>query len=119
MKRRIVVFLLVILLIASMTTQAFAQSARVLAIIPTLDFDGTTAKCKVTVTCDNVTDRIDAVIKLWHGSTCLATWTESGLGVLVSNNTYSVMWNREYTLTVDVEINDVAQPRFSITKKCE
>lgn len=119
MKRRIVCVLLTILLIASMTTQAFANSPRVLSIIPTLSFDGTTAKCKVTVTCDNVTDRIDVVIKLWRGSTCLATWTDSGVGILVSNNTYSVMRNREYTLTADVEINDVAQPRFSNTQKCE
>lgn len=119
MKRRVIAFLLVVLLVAPMTTHAFANSSRVLAVIPTLYFEGTTAKCEVTVTGDNITDEIDAVIKLWRGSTCLATWTESGTGYLFFNDTYGVTRNREYTLTADVEINDVAQPRFSITKKCE
>jgi hypothetical protein len=119
MKRRIIAFLLVVLLIGTMTTHAFAKDSRILQIIPTLSFEGTTAKCKVTVTADNITDSIDVVVKLWRGSTCIATWTQSGAGYLFFNDTYSVTRNREYTLTVDAEINDVAQPRFSITKECE
>ena len=80
MKKRIMACLFVVLLLMTMTTQATAIEARVLQIIPTLYFEGSTAKCEVTVTGNNITDEIDAVIKLWQGSTCIATWTESGNG---------------------------------------
>lgn len=119
MKKRIMVCLLVVLLFATITTQAFATESRLLQIIPTLYFEGSTAKCEVTVTGDNITDRIDAVIKLWRGSTCIATWTESGMGYIFFDDSCNVTRNREYTLTVDVEINDVSKPRVSITKKCD
>lgn len=119
MKRRVLIFLVVIMVFASMPINALANSSRVLAIIPGLNFEGTTAKCSVTVSGNYSTDEIDAVIKLWYGSTCLKTWTESGTGYLVFSDTHSVTRNREYKLTVDVEINDVSKPRVSVSKKCE
>lgn len=119
MKRRIMVFLLAILVLASIPVCAMASTSRVLAIVPSLSFEGATAKCALTVTGNNATDRIEAVIKLWYGSTCLYAWTASGTGYLVFSDTIGVTGNREYRLTVDVEINDVAKPRVSITKKCE
>lgn len=118
MKNRIMVCLLVVLLLATMTTQAYAIDSRQLYIVPTLYFEGSTAKCEVTVTGNYSTDEIDAVIKLWQGSTCIATWTESGKGYIFFDDSCNVTRNREYTLTVDIEINDVSRPRVSVTNKC-
>lgn len=119
MKRRVVILLIAMMIIASMPVYAFANTSRILVIVPSLSFEGTTANCSLTVTGNNSTDRIEAVIKLWYGDTCLETWSKSGTGYLFFNDTHSVVWNREYTLTADVEINDVPKPTASISKKCE
>ncbi len=119
MKRRIAVFLIALLIFSSLPISAAANTSRTLAIIPGLNFEGATAKCSLTVSGYTSTDSIDAVIKLWSGSTCLYAWTASGTGYLVFSDTLGVVRNREYKLTVDVEINGVAKPRVSINKKCE
>ena len=119
MKRSIAVFLIAILIFASLPISALANTSRTLAIIPGLNYEGSTAKCSLTVSGYTSTDSIDAVIKLWYGSTCLYAWNASGTGYLVFSDTLTVTRNREYRLTVDVEINDVAKPRVSISKKCE
>lgn len=119
MKRRIVILLIALLIIASMPIYVMANTSRVLAIIPGLNFEGAMAKCSLTVTGNYSTDEIEAVIKLWDGGSCLMTWTRSGTGYLVFNDIYRVARNKEYTLTVDVEINDVSKPRVSVSKRCE
>ena len=119
LKRRILVFLIVTLIFASMPIYALANTSRIIVVTPTLSFTGTTANCSLHVTANYLSDEIDAVIKLWDGSTCLKTWTATGTGVLVFSDSYEVTWNREYTLTADVEINDISRPRVSITKKSQ
>lgn len=119
MKRRLVIFLVIIALFASMPICALASSSRILVIAPGLTYEGSTAKCTLAVTGDYTTDKIEAVIQLWYGSTCLKTWTKSGMGYLTFNDTYKVSANREYTLTADVKFNGISNPRVSITKKCE
>lgn len=119
MKRGIMVFLVVVLLLTSLPIHAMANTSRTLAIMPGLNYEGTTAKCSLSVSGYSSTDTIEAVIKLWDGSSCLETWTVSGTGFLVFNDTHEVTRNREYTLTVDVEINDISKPTVSISKRCE
>lgn len=119
LKRRILIFLIVALIFASMPIYALANTSRIIVATPTLSFTGTTANCALHVTANYLSDEIDAVIKLWDGSTCLKTWTVTGTGFLVFSDSYKVTWNREYTLTADVEINDISRPQISITKKCQ
>jgi hypothetical protein len=119
MKKRIMICLIVITLVASLSIHAFATSPRGIAIIPNLTFSGTTANCSVNVIGNNLTDKIEAEIKLWEGSRCLKTWTASATGYLVFGDTYSVSRNREYTLTVTVEINDISQGSHSVSRRCD
>ena len=119
MKRRIAVLLVALLIFSSLPIAASANTSRTLAIIPGLNFEGTTAKCSLTVSGYTSNDTIDAVIKLWSGSTCLYAWNASGTGYLIFGDTLGVVRNREYKMTVDVVINGVAKPRVSISKKCE
>lgn len=119
MRRRIIALGVVFLLLTSLPIYAMAYSSRTLAIMPGLNFEGTTAKCSLSVSGYSSTDSIEAVIKLWDGNNCLETWTKSGTGFLMFNDTHRVNRNREYTLTVDVEINDISKPTVSISKRCE
>ncbi len=119
MKRRMLVLILVILIFVSLPIHALANTPRIIVIAPRLSFSGTTATCTLQVTGHYATDRIEAVLKLWDGNTCLQTWNLSGTLVLTFSDTYSVIRNHEYTLTADVTINDVARPRVSFTGTCE
>lgn len=116
--RRIICVILVIMLIAAPVT-ASAATARTANIIVSLSYSGTTATCSAVAISDYTTDEITCVLKLWNGSTCVATWYGSGSGYLSMSKTKAVTSGVEYTLTADVTINGVAQPQASITKKCE
>ena len=107
----------IMVLLLSMT--AYAAMPRYIRIYPTLNFDGTTANCSAIVIADNSNDEIEATIKLWQGSICVATWPEDGTGNIIFSDTATVTKGKTYNLTVDVIINGVAQPQASASAKCE
>lgn len=119
MKKKVCILLAFLLLLGSvMPISAKAATSRAMSIAPGLSFSGTTAYCEVTVCTDYVTSEIDATMKLWNGSTCIATWTASDTGILGMNKTKTVTKGVTYTLTVDVTINGVAEDRVSISRTC-
>lgn len=111
--------LLAVLLILSIPVTVNAASTRMLSIMPELTFDGTTANCSVAVIGNNTSEDIDVTIKLWHGTTCLETWTASGDGYVFWDDTATVTKNQTYKLTVDVTINGVSKPQVYVESKCE
>lgn len=112
-------FLLAVLIVLSIPMTAFAASPRSLSIMPALTFDGTTANCSVTIVGDRITDDLSATIKLWRGTTCLATWTTSGEGYIFWDDTATVTRYRTYKLTVDVTINGVTKPQVYAEGTCD
>ena len=114
--RKIALFLALVLFILPVT--ANAATPRIVTIIPRLGFEGETAKCSVSVMADSFNDSITAVIKLWDGGYCIATWTESGSGYLNMNKTKEVNKYSEYIMTVEVTINGVRQDTVSAYGTC-
>lgn len=117
------VLLLALILIISIPTTANAAvpdelSPFVLKILPSLTFDDETANCTVTIIGDNMSDTISVTLELWQGSTCLATWSSSGNGYMQFSRTRTVTAGVQYKMTVDVTINGVAKPTYSIWGKC-
>ena len=82
---------------------------------------GTTYEKNCIITCSALIvgnaedDEIEIVVKLWNGSSCIATWKDSGTGYVNFSKNKTVTENKEYKLTVDATINGKAQPRASIT----
>ena len=89
----------------------------VLKIYPGLTFEGTTAKCSVTVIADKTNDKITVTTKLWKGSSCIAIWNSSGNGYVNVAYTKNVTSGATYKLTVDVTINGIPEPTVSISGK--
>lgn len=112
LKKRILPILFVFLMVFS--TTAHAASPRVAPVVPGISFSGTTATCTVFIYAEQMTDDIDAVIKLWQGSRCIKTWEESSVGDLAFSGTATVSRGQTYQLTVDVTLEGQALPRFSI-----
>lgn len=116
LKKRIFPILFVFLIVFSST--AYAASSRVAPVVPGISFNGTTATCTVFVYAEQMTDDIDAVIKLWQGSQCIKTWEESSVGDLAFSGTATVSRGKTYQLTVDVTLAGNTQPRVSIQGTC-
>lgn len=116
LKKRIFPILFVFLIVFSST--AYAASSRVAPVVPGISFNGTTATCTVFVYAEQMTDDIDAVIKLWQGSQCIKTWEESSVGDLAFSSTATVSRGKTYQLTVDVTLAGNTQPRVSIQGTC-
>lgn len=113
--KRIALFLALLMFILPVT--ANAASTRNVSISPGLKIDGTTAVCSLLVVGNSENDEIEIVVKLYKGSNCIATWSESGTGYLNFLKNKTVSKGTEYTLTAEVEINGTMQPPVSITKK--
>ena len=118
MKKRFISFIVVALLLVSAPVTASAATPRTLSVIPRITYSGTTATCAVNVTGCSLTDEIEVVVKLWNGNTCLETWESSGVGFLFFKEYYNdAEKNITYTLTTDLTINGVTEPRISISEK--
>ena len=113
-----VALILAIVLVISMPLSVHAAEARILSIYPEISFNGTTAECSLAVIGDYTTDELDVVIKLWRGSTCIKTWSDSGEGYIFWEGTATAVKGKTYTLTADVTINNVTKPRVSVSGTC-
>lgn len=119
MVRRIIAICMAVLILATLPICVQAANARTVTVIPKLSFVGTTANCSAIVIGTSANDSINAVIKLWYGSTCLKTWTVTGTGNIRFDDTFGVTINREYTLTVDATVNNISNPTVSISGRCQ
>lgn len=116
MKKRIVALAMVVVVLLSVSVQATTKATTAM---PVLMFDGKTAICCVEVSADHSTDKIDITASLWRGSTCLATWTESGYEYVCLNASKDVsIRGVTYTLKADVTVNGKALPQFETSAKC-
>lgn len=104
MKRRICAMAAVLALVLSMSVSAAVYRAD--APSPLLWFDGTTANCEVDVWGSSRTDRVSVTVELWHGSSRLTSWTQSGSGQVLFSKTYSkgIEKGEAYTMVVSYTI---------------
>lgn len=116
MKKIAMLLAIVLLVAAPLAVQA--ATPRAINISPGLSYTGTTANCSVGVFADNMSQEIEATIKLWHGTTCLETWYASGNGYLSWRDTATVTRGNTYRLSVDVTIDDRVLDQVYIDKTC-
>lgn len=117
LKRRIIPLVLLIAILLSVPV--YAASPRIITVLPAISFDGTTANCRVSVSGNHGTDRIEAYIALWDGSKCVADWNPTGTGYLLFSDSTKVTSGKTYEMTVDVTINGVDYERVSIEGTCK
>ena len=62
----------------------------------------------------SLSSKISATVKLWDGSTCLKTWTDSGTGVLSFSEAHSkdIKSGKSYKMTVDYTIAGKSYPQL-------
>lgn len=118
LKKRIISIFFVFLVVLSSAATAYAASPYVAQVVPSISFQGTTAKCSVFIVADKSSDSIDATIKLWQGNRCVKTWNDSSTGDLDFSGKIKVTKGKNYELTVDATISGKKLQRFSIEGTC-
>ena len=102
MKKIVATILLIALLVVP--TTAHASQKAIVTIIPSLSFATTAAVSTVEINANTANDEISAVIKLYQGNSCIATWNASDVGYLTFRSVKVVDKGYTYTLTVDATI---------------
>lgn len=118
MTRKMLALVLALILIVSIPISAYAVTPRIVTIDYGLSYSGTTAICTVTVVGNNMSEEIKATVKLWYGSTCLYTWTETDYGYLDFEETLSVTSGKTYKMTVDVTVDGTVYATRSTSRTC-
>lgn len=116
MKKRIVPFLLAMALFSAVIISAVAAETRAADYVPSLSFSGTTANCYVSITA--LGKPITATLELWHGSTCVDSWTGSATSRLIISQKCSVADGETYTLKVSGTIDGVSFTGTPVSGTC-
>lgn len=110
--------LLAVVLVLSIPLNTTASTPWVIRITPDIRFTGANATCTVNVRADNSYDYIVLIIKLWHGSEVLHTWTATGSGTVSFSRTVAVESGETYRLAVETTVNGSPKPSADCTATC-
>ncbi len=116
MRKTALVLAIVLLLTATLAIPAQAAQPRAITAVPGLTINGTTATCSLRSAGNYSTDEFDATIKLYRGSTCIATWTAEGTGYLGFSKTKTITAGYTYTLKTTLTVNGVNFPVADVVK---
>ena len=115
MQKRLIPMVIVVLL--TLTMMAHAAEPRAIS-SPILTFDGTTAKCSVICRGDNTTDKVNATLTLYQGSTFVDSWSGSGTYRVPVSGSAQIKSGKEYRLVLTWSINGISQPSVATTSTC-
>lgn len=117
-KRTILVIALVLAFALSLSAVSNATQIQPYAnpFRPTLDFDGTTAKCFIRVYKPEA--EISVTLTLRYGGTHCATWYGKGTSSVIVDQIKEVATGHTYTLTAYITVDGVALDPSSVTGTC-
>lgn len=115
MKKRFLCLVAVLAILLSLAIPGKAISVCSESVHPILSINGKTASCQIAVITGSKSAKIEITMKLYQGSTKIATWTASGTGSLSMKKTKKVTAGKTYKLTVDVTIDGKKLPTASDT----
>ena len=98
MKKKVIAAILVVILLFTICSHAFAVSPYIATFTPSLSFSGNTANCSVNIM--ETGKFIDANLELWSGSTLVDSWSGRGTSVVRITGSCNVTSGRTYTLKV-------------------
>lgn len=116
MRKTALVMAMVLLMTCILAIPAQAVEPRTSVAIPGLNISGTTATCTLRATADSFDDHLEATIRLYRGSTKIATWYAEGDGYLFFSETKTITSGYTYTLKVDLTVNGVDFPVPDVSK---
>lgn len=118
MRKRISIFVLLLLACILSAQAVQAAGARMAAPKPTLVFQGTTAMCSAICQGDKATDKVEATLTLYQGDTYIDSWSKSGTRKITLYGECKVTPGKTYRLELAYSINGVDKPVISASNTC-
>ena len=112
-----IALILAVVIVLSLPLSVEAAQPRAISVLPEIIVNGTTATCYVTAVADNMSEHLEATIKLYRGNILIATWYEDGYGYIDFTETQTVPSGFIYKLTVDLKVEGVAVPQATATSR--
>ena len=114
--RKMSLFLALVLLLTSVfAIPASAAEPRMTTAIPGLSVNGTTATCSLRAAGNSTSDYLEATIRLYRGSTKIATWYADGYGYLGFSESTTVATGYTYTMKVEMTVNGESFPVANVS----
>lgn len=117
MKKRVIVLITLLVLVLT-TMSAQAVEPRAISNKPNLSFSSTTAHCSAVCTGAGSSDKVEATLTLYQGTTYVDSWSDSGKGSVSISGECTVKSGKSYRLTLTYSINGVSKPSASTTATC-
>jgi len=116
LKKKVLATVLIVVLMFSMCSPAFAATPYAASFTPSLTFSGVTANCSVTI--NDFGKYIDADLELWDGNTIVDSWSGSGTSVVRITGSCNVASGRTYTLKVTGTIGGSTISMTPVSRTC-
>lgn len=119
MKKR-VMSAITLFLFACILMMQIAQAAESRAVKSSVDlsFNGTTAICSAVCIGDSSTDKIEATLTLYQGSTVIDSWSDSGNWSVTLTGEHKVTSGKSYRLELAYSVNGIKQSAVTATNTC-
>ena len=106
-----IALLLAMILILSQPLSAQSVHPRAITVYPEICVNGDSGTCHVTAVADNMSEYLEAKIKIYRDNIWIGTWNETGYGYILFSEDIAVLSGSTYKLVVDVKVDGVAIPR--------
>lgn len=110
MRKAALLLAIVLIISVPLTVSAVSNS---LSVEPHLSFEGSAAVCEVTIIGNSASERLEVTMKLMRGTTCVASWSETG-SAWVHIKEYASVSRGTYDLVIEVTVNGVEEKPVSI-----
>lgn len=117
MKKKVLACFFLAIMVISLNAQAVeTPERRIVVTTPTLEFNGTTAVCGLSIAQSN--KKICATMELWQGKELIDSWSGEGNGSLLMSETCAASKGKTYTLKAYGTIGSKAFVANDVSRVC-
>lgn len=117
MKKKVLACFFLAIMVISLNAQAVeTPERRTVVTTPTLEFNGTTAVCGLSIARPN--KKICATMELWQGEELIDSWSGEGNGSLLMSETCAASKGKAYTVKAYGTIGGEPFTARNVTKVC-
>ena len=106
-----IALVLAALLVLSLPLSIQAAEPRMISVFPHIDVNDTTVTYSVNAAGNNMSEYLEATIKLYRNNIWIGTWTVEGYGYIHFTKDTAAVTGSTYQMAVDLKVDGVAIPR--------
>jgi len=106
-----IALILAVILVFSFPVSVQAVAPRAISVFPHISLNDTTVTYSVNAAGNNMSEYLEATIKLYRNNIWIGTWTVEGYGYIHFTKDTAAVTGSTYQMAVDLTVDGVAIPR--------